>query len=286
MFMKVSDLITDPITRAQGFESQAAKKSELMKRYIVKGIKAVEELQKSNRNFSKMSKELQDFFIAAAGLSRKSVQHLDQKTIETIILDILPMDKLSEKDVLADLLYRYLLTSGDALGGEMRNIVGDLGQTKLIGSFESYFKQRKLKYELKYSKSEKVSEFIWEKQSIIFNKKPKFIDKSIDLIILKKNGDLENPLDYLACGELKSGIDPAGADEHWKTAKSALARIRDSFTRRKLKPPFLFFIGAAIENAMAIEAVEMIKSGEIDFAVNLYKDNFLNEMFIKLFKLG
>ena len=86
--MKVSDLITDPATRAEGFESQAAKKSELMKRYIVRGLQAVNELQKSKKNFSDMSKELQDFFIAAAGLSRKSLQHLDQKTIEKIIMNM------------------------------------------------------------------------------------------------------------------------------------------------------------------------------------------------------
>ena len=34
---------------------------------------------------------------------------------------------------------------------------------------------------------------------------------------------VENPKHYLACGELKGGIDPAGADEHWKTAGKALS---------------------------------------------------------------
>jgi len=284
--MKVSDLITDPATRAEGFESQAAKKSELMKRYIDRGLQAINELQKSKKNFSDMSKELQDFFIAAAGLSRKSLQHLDQKTIEKIIMDILPMNDLSNNKIVNDILYRFLLTSGDALGGEMRNIIGDLGQTKLIEVFEDYSNKNKIKYEIKYSKSEKVSEFIWQRQRIIFNKKPKFIDKSIDIIVLRKDGDLENPLDYLACGELKSGIDPAGADEHWKTAKSALARIRDNFNRRKIDPPYLFFIGAAIENSMAAEAVEMLKTGELDFAANLYKEDHLEQMIKEIFALS
>jgi type II restriction enzyme len=284
--MKVSDLITDPATRAEGFESQAAKKSELMKRYIDRGLQAINELQKSKKNFSDMSKELQDFFIAAAGLSRKSLQHLDQKTIEKIIMDILPMNDLSNNKIVNDILYRFLLTSGDALGGEMRNIIGDLGQTKLIEVFEDYSNNNKIKYEMKYSKSEKVSEFTWQRQKIIFNKKPKFIDKSIDIIVLRKDGDIENPLDYLACGELKSGIDPAGADEHWKTAKSALARIRDNFNRRKIDPPYLFFIGAAIENSMAAEAVEMLKTGELDFAANLYKDDHLEQMIKEIFALS
>jgi len=284
--MKVSDLITDPATRAQGFESQAAKKAEMMKRYIDKGLRAIRELEHSKKDFTSMSKDLQDFFIAAAGLSRKSVQHLDQTTIEKIILDILPMKNLSDHASITEILYRYLLTSGDSLGGEMRNIVGDLGQTKLIEGFQSYAQKEKIKFEITFSKSEKVSELNWTKQSILFNKKPKFIDKSIDIVILKKNGNLENPHDFLACGELKSGIDPAGADEHWKTAKSALARIRDNFIKRKIKPPYLFFVGAAIENAMAVEAVEMMKTGELDIAVNLYKEEQLNKMISQLFNLN
>ena len=80
---------------------------------------------------------------------------------------------------------------------------------------------------------------------------------------------LEQTSCLLACGELKGGIDPAGADEHWKTAVSALgSRIRQRFTTSDLK---LFFIGAAIENAMAQEIVEEIKKGELTFAANLTK---------------
>jgi len=36
-------------------------------------------------------------------------------------------------------------------------------------------------------------------------------------------------------GELKGGIDPAGADEHWKTGNTALNRIRESFAKHNLK---------------------------------------------------
>jgi type II restriction enzyme len=37
------------------------------------------------------------------------------------------------------------------------------------------------------------------------------------------------PSAYIALGELKGGIDPAGADEHWKTARTALNRIHEAF---------------------------------------------------------
>lgn len=76
------------------------------------------------------------------------------------------------------------------------------------------------------------------------------------------------PSAYIALGELKGGIDPAGADEHWKTARTALNRIQEAFAKRKLKP-HTFFIGAAIEAKMAKEIWEMLKRGKLENAANL-----------------
>jgi type II restriction enzyme len=78
-------------------------------------------------------------------------------------------------------------------------------------------------------------------------------------------------------GELKGGIDPAGADEHWKTANSALNRIRTSFDKKKLKPQ-TFFVGAAIENAMAVEIFKLLKSGTMSNAANLTSDKQLTSV--------
>jgi type II restriction enzyme len=39
---------------------------------------------------------------------------------------------------------------------------------------------------------------------------------------------------------LKGGIDPAGADEHWKTAGSALLRIKRAFQAEGLAPATFF----------------------------------------------
>ncbi len=82
---------------------------------------------------------------------------------------------------------------------------------------------------------------------------------------------LSHPAAYIALGELKGGIDPAGADEHWKTARTALARIHDAFARHKFKP-HTFFIGAAIEAKMAREIWSMLRRGMIENAANLTDD--------------
>ena len=79
---------------------------------------------------------------------------------------------------------------------------------------------------------------------------------------------IKTPSAYIALGELKGGIDPAGADEHWKTARTALNRIHEAFSKRKRKP-HTFFIGAAIETKMATEIWEMLKRGSLENAANL-----------------
>jgi type II restriction enzyme len=81
-----------------------------------------------------------------------------------------------------------------------------------------------------------------------------------------------NPETYLALGELKGGIDPAGADEHWKTANSALDRIRKGFTKSRLAPK-TFFVGAAIERSMSQEIYRQLQEGILSNAANLTNKN-------------
>ena len=76
------------------------------------------------------------------------------------------------------------------------------------------------------------------------------------------------PEKFIAFGELKGGIDPAGADEHWKTAQTALARIRTAFDSYNLSPD-LFFIGAVIVDSMAAEIWNQLEDGTLQNAANL-----------------
>jgi hypothetical protein len=84
--------------------------------------------------------------------------------------------------------------------------------------------------------------------------------------------DYADPNKYLALGELKGGIDPAGADEHWKTAGSALGRIREAFAGHS---PALFFVGAAVATAMAEEIWRLLEKGTVNNAANLTDENQL-----------
>ncbi|MBI3592839.1 MAG: type II site-specific deoxyribonuclease, partial [Nitrospirae bacterium] len=122
----------------------------------------------------------------------------------------------------------------------------------------------------------------WNQRALFFDYKPKLIDKNVDVILIEnpvapdvRPENLEDKTLYLACGELKGGIDPAGADEHWKTAGSALERIRDCFGRRC---PKLFFAASAIEQAMAKEIYTQLKTEKLTHAANLTAEKQLEDL--------
>jgi hypothetical protein len=114
----------------------------------------------------------------------------------------------------------------------------------------------------------------------MYNMTIPFFRNNVDLSLFKCSAKdltpviLDTPASYLALGELKGGIDPAGADEHWKTARTALNRIHEAFSNHKLKP-HIFFIGAAIETKMATEIWRMLKTGSLGNAANLTNEDQL-----------
>jgi hypothetical protein len=92
---------------------------------------------------------------------------------------------------------------------------------------------------------------------------------STEELLQAERGLLKDPRYYLACGELKSGNDPAGGDEHWKTAWAAFDRIRNPSSVTKEFRPELLFVGRAIETVMATNIFERLESGVFSFAANL-----------------
>jgi type II restriction enzyme len=108
----------------------------------------------------------------------------------------------------------------------------------------------------------------------IYNRKNPIVQTNIDLCLLNCNAHqlsktiCSEPSLYIVFGELKGGIDPAGADEHWKTANSALSRIREAFSKRGYSPA-TFFVGAAIEKKMALEIWDQLERGTLTNAANL-----------------
>lgn len=301
---KWEDLVTTQQATRKGFIAIAFEKN-------IKGTPFIEEAKSLKILAAKAKKpkdllRLTDIYpslLTASSLSEKALGHLTDNDKKEAISDLI--EKFLEpagKDFVDELVYRFLLTKGDALGGIMRNLAGSLGEKKLIRSLISSLSLKgiKFKYLHKQSKTwidgihtdttieENTKGLYWQikknNRTLLLNLTPPFISKNVDLCLFdgefsefnNDNGSSihKTPAKYIALGELKGGIDPAGADEHWKTANTALDRIRSAFVKHKLNP-HTFFIGAAIEKSMAREIYAQLESKTLTNAANLTVDEQL-----------
>jgi len=303
---KSDDLVTSQSATRAGFVSVALEKNIKATPFIneARALRSIALKVKNPKELLDIA-EIEPALLTASGLSDKSLNHLDAS------------DKLSAKknlienflipagnDFANELVYRFLLTRGDTLGGMMRNITGLLGEKKLTRAIISALSIRgySFTYLDKQSKKwlegshddltidENVKGLSWAKskkyRTLIYNITPPFIGKNIDLCLFSsdyKSYTNNNSPDsvhmdaknYLSLGELKGGIDPAGADEHWKTANTALFRIRDAFKPTKA---ITFFVGAAIEKSMAEEIFNQLSNNTLSFAANLTNEDQLNNI--------
>ena len=127
-----------------------------------------------------------------------------------------------------------------------------------------------------------------DQRTLIFNLTVPIVKKNVDLCLFDASPEQfvagnnhqscrHNPHSYIALGELKGGIDPAGADEHWKTAKTAIDRIIEGFNSENFKP-LIFYIGAAIETKMASEIYNNLITDYIHNAANLTKPEHITSI--------
>ena len=279
------DLKTSHEAIKEGFLQQALLKNENASPYVARAKLFYNALDKVTTIEELI--HMKDFWgdvVCASGFSDKSKAKLNNSELEQSIRNV--WDKVIGDPSInfrEEIIYRYLLTKGDALGGRMRNVTGALAGTKL--STVILNKLGNSDVQILRKKSGKVQRIIWGNRILLFDVKPAIVNKNIDVILINSTQgnlsekELLKQFDcYLACGELKGGIDPAGADEHWKTANSALGRIRDVFTHENITSPKLFFIGAAIEASMAGEIFQQLADGRLNYAANLNNSNQLGDL--------
>lgn len=238
-------------------------------------------------------KGIETGLLTASGLSDKSLKHLDEsdktQAIEQLIKNFL---EPAGSHFVEELVYRFLLTRGDSLGGAMRNIGGFIAQKKVIRAVLSCLSLAGIeplvmlngrrawmrKPEVDADIEDSIRGLYWRYEDkdrcLLNNIKVPIVGTNVDMCIFNEHPnhiDIANPSHYVALGELKGGIDPAGADEHWKTASSALTRIRVAFGKHKIHPS-IFFIGAAIEKRMSTEIWNQLVNQSLANAANLTDD--------------
>lgn len=233
--------------------------------------------------------------LTAAGISDKAIKYLQPEDKNEAIFGLIKnFLEPAGVNFVEELVFRFLLIRGDTLGGSMRNMAGLLAQRKLTRTIISTLKIAGKSYQWLHSINKKwatmpsddsdielhLKGLSWSKdeenRTLIYNLTVPLIKNNVDLCLLNCGPNSLSkahslPSLYIALGELKGGIDPAGADEHWKTARTALMRIEKAFTNLQMKP-HTFFIGAAIQKKMATEIWSQLESGDLTNASNLTID--------------
>jgi len=288
------DLVTTYETTRAGFVALALEKNRRATPYVAEARALQEAASRARTPAGLLTIQgIESGLLTAAGLSDKALVHLlpedKAEAINGLINNFL--EPAGEKFV-EELVFRFLLTRGDALGGSMRNIGGVLAQRKLTRAIISTLTIAGIRYRWQHSKTRQWADMTnddseielslrglsWESEgkprTLIYNLTVPLVKHNVDMCLFDVSPDelqateYKSARSYITLGELKGGIDPAGADEHWKTARAALDRIREAFSKTKHSPN-TFFIGAAIEKKMAIEIWGQLERGLLTNAANL-----------------
>jgi type II restriction enzyme len=289
----LDDLVTTYEQIRAGFVALALERNRRATPYVeeARSLKIAASRVNTPRELTKIVK-LQPALVTAAGVSDKAAKHLQAEDKKEAV-DGLVAKFLEPAGVafVEELVFRFLLTRGDTLGGSMRNIGGALAQKKLTRAILSTLTLNRVRYRwmqgsnaawTNMSENDADIEYYvrgitWKvrgkNRTLMYNVKVPLVRNNIDFVLLECTPEqfsaaYLDPKKYIALGELKGGIDPAGADEHWKTARAALDRIRKAFAAKRLKPK-LCFVAGAVAKKMAEEIWSELRNGTLTNAGNL-----------------
>lgn len=296
------DLITTHTAIRSGFLEMALERNRKANPVIrqAKNLRAIASETHSAGDLANLA-PIEDALLTASGFSDKAKKFVSDVDKPIIINEFINEFLIPAGDSYIDeLVFRFLITKGDSIGGSLRNLAGKLAYKKFSNSIISALALFQFSYSVKIKgrnqwltsidnldTDDSITAVNWirenQNRTLAINVKIPSVDKNIDICILNcdrssyETAISRSPESFIALGELKGGIDPAGADEHWKTARTALNRIRQAFSNLE-RFPYTFFIGAAIENAMSREIWGQLETGTLTNAANLTKDDQLSSI--------
>ena len=217
-------IITTPEETAQGFLQQAVRQFEQASVFVERISQARYKLESSGTTLNDLleaaetDRELLRLLTAAAGFSEKAINAIGTDEIRRLLRShILERREELDKDRFIDIiLYRYALICGDQLGGVMRNVTGQSATQRIVREIVEKILDRSEDYGTSYLPTgrkrfipflENVDDVIesglsaiqWSHKILVFNMKPKFIDKNVDMILLETSRRI---VDRFQLGEL------------------------------------------------------------------------------------
>ena len=151
------DLETTYAAKRAGFLEIALRKNKEALPYVdeAKALKLISE-QYSRPMDLVNDKRVYLSLAEASGISTKANNYLEKKDIDGIVIEFIAnfLEPAGEQFV-DELVYRYLLTKGDALGGRMRNIVGAIAGEKLTRCIAANLRLSQYHHQFLLTKSSK-----------------------------------------------------------------------------------------------------------------------------------
>ena len=147
------DLQTKHRAICDGFLALALQKTEEAQPFVEEAFTFYKSLKKAESVEAILTApEHRNDLISACGFSGKARDKLTKKELDDSIKKVLVrIYKESGSDFRENILYRYLLTKGDSLGGRMRNLGGALAGTKLTEKIIEKLRGRKIEIAKKES---------------------------------------------------------------------------------------------------------------------------------------
>jgi len=213
---------------------------------------------------------------ALGGVSRNEVGRVAMMRILNPLVEC-----LHARGLLASVLYslkgQITLDDEDDSGAQQRTQLEVNKQTDIQGLLQKFETHRVLYHEICTSNGSKL----------ILNAQLKWQDSRGEGF--KIGPDLCSQVgenDMFWASELKGGADPAGSDEHWKTATQALHRILEAAQATGRPKPRLSFIATILVERVARDAQAWIDRGDLRSVYNLTQmygekeemDRYLNDM--------
>lgn len=273
---KYDYLVTDSQAILRGNEVYRRMKQQYNTQ-VERGVKAFRALLDTlpfNVAILCVNEDVRPFMLRAASFSGKSLKcYSEEAKIAAIgkLLKSLSGSVEEKKDKLANLLR---INEGETRNGVVKNKFAKAGERKLVREILAALRRRGITYHVR-REGDRVKSVSWAGRCLLFNFTP-FTERNLDILLVAADGDAEartlaraGASSWLAFGELKSGVDAAGADERWKTASGMIYR-----TRRKLRGYAsvpIFFAARTIQRIMAKEIRADLKSSKLACAANMTK---------------
>ena len=298
-----SDLVTSHEQTRAGFIEAALEKNKKSSPFVeqAKTLKVLAGTADKPEDLLAMD-EIRSLLVTASGLSDKALQYFTEEDKKEAVKELIEKFlKPAGERFVDELVYRFLIVRGDTVGGMMRNFVGLIAKRKVTRKVMTVLDTMSIPYMVlkkdnrqrnrwaemdfieDYTDADNIAAITWtrnEKNRILFfDTNIPTVGNNVDICLY--DGDAEafaggrivNEDDRaIMFGELKGGIDPAGADEHWKTGNTALMRIRSAFKEKDITIK-TSFVGAAIANNMADEIWAQLEDGTLSNAANLTSES-------------